>query len=180
MKKILLPFCLGLLTFLSSQAQTTNTLPTYPMKFLYNSSNGIQRDTLLSKLSFRMWKMSNNYPAYVKWKSQPFAVLRSSIDGLGLFTDSVSSFTTGQEIGWIYYKVNSSGRFDMDYLDSNIGLFINNSDNPNAELVQTSQGIKIKATRAINSVSEITIRYQDILNLFPNDPSAVRKIKYWL
>lgn len=170
------------LTFIFSvelKAQNAK-LPDYPMKFQFRNSHGDLRDTsMFSRLKFTAWSKSSAYPAYVKWKNQPFAVNLSSINGVGLFTDSSSSFSTGQTIGYAFYKVGSSGRFDLDYLESNIGSFINNADEANMEAIKTDKGIVLKAKQNIASNTELTVSYQSIINLFPNDPSASQAIKYW-
>jgi len=154
--------------------------PDYAMKFQFRNDNGSLRDTaMFSRFKFGVWSKSAEYPTYVKWKNQPFAVNRSPIHGVGLFTDLVSVFSQGQTIGYIFYKVGSSGSFDLDYMQTNLGSFVNNSAQPNTEIVSTPQGLLLKAKESISSNTEITASYQELLNLFPNDESAVRTIKYW-
>jgi len=132
-----------------------------------------------SRLKFNLWSKSAAYPDYVKWKNQPFAVNPSSISGVGLFTDSTHSFSSGQTIGFAFFKVSASGNFELDYVESNIGSFVNNSDNPNMEIESTSQGLVLKAKQYIGPNTELTASYPSLINLFPNDPSVERTIKYW-
>lgn len=157
----------------------TSSLPNYEMRFRFVDPSGVWRDTMLSRMSYKYWSKSASYPSYVKWKNQPFAVLHSALDGEGLFTDSVSSFTSGQVIGFAFYKIGSSGRFDFDYLESNIGSFINDASNPNMDVVLTSQGILLKANQNISPGTELTASYEAIMNLFPNDQTVQRVIQYW-
>jgi hypothetical protein len=156
-----------------------SSLPNYKMLFQYRNGSGQLRDTMVPRIKYKVWSRASTYPSYVKWKNQHFAVLRSSIDAVGLFTDSTSSFSTGQEIGYAFFKIGSSGHFDLDYLETNLGSFINDSDNPNIEVVKTSTGIVIKAKQNIVPNTELVANYQDLINLFPNDESVNRAIKYW-
>jgi hypothetical protein len=175
---LLLPFALYITTN-SVSAQTTGAPPNYPMKFSYIDQSGNAHDTLMNPIKFKMWNASGSYPAYVKWKSDPFAVLRSSIGGLGLFTDSVTTFSSGQTIGWLYYKTNSTGRFNLDYIQSNIGMFVNNSETPNMQIIQTSQGLSLQALQTIGPGTELTIRFRDLRSMFPNDPTVLMKMRHW-
>ena len=167
-----------IILYTGAKAQTTNR-PNYPLKFRYTNTAGIQKDTILTRLAYKFWCKSTAYPSYVKWKNQPFAVLRSPINGVGLFTDSASSFNTGDTIGIAFYKIAGTGKFDIDFFQSNLGSFVNDADTPNTQVVSTPQGLLLQATQSIGPVTELTVSYQSILNLFPNDPSVVRAIQYW-
>lgn len=168
-----------LISAIDLRAQGPN-LPSYKMIFQFRNGGGVLKDTVMSsRLKFSLWGKSSDYPDYVKWKNQPFAVLQSNINGVGLFTDSTHSFSTGQTIGYAFFKVGASGTFELDYIESNIGSFVNNSDNPNMEVVSTSQGLILKAKQHIGPNTELTASYQSLINMFPNDPSVERTIKYW-
>jgi hypothetical protein len=149
------------------------------MKFQIGNGSGGVKDTMLSRFGYKLWSKSPGYPAYVKWENLPFAVLRSPLSGVGLFTDTTSSFTTGQVIGYSFFKINSSGKFNIDYLETNIGSFINNSGAPNMNVVQTSTGLQLVANQNIPPGTELTVSYQAIINMFPNDVSVKQEIQYW-
>lgn len=170
---------LVLITFFRTNNAISQTFNIYELSFSYKKSGGQMIDTLLSRIEYKYWSKSLKYPTYVQWKGQPFSVLKSPLDGVGLFTDSLNTFSTGQIIGTIFYKVSSGGTFQSDYIESNIGTFINDSNTPNAKSYITPQGIIIKATQNILKKSEITVSYQDLMNLFPNDMTVVNLVKYW-
>jgi len=169
MKKLGLIF---LIAFMAGfvNAQTAN----YVMKFRYNN-----RDTLLNRNMIHFWNLSGQFPSYLKWKNAPFAVRPSIISGVGLFTDSTSSFSTGQDIGWAFTKFSNTGSFMYDYIESNIGIYINDSQTPNVTITQTPQGLMMTASTYIAPNTEIVARYQDIINMFPNDESVKLLIQYW-
>jgi len=180
MKKLFYISVIIFLLFNILEVRAQGSLPSYKMLFQFRNSNGVLRDTIMaSRLKFSLWSKSTDYPAYVKWKNQPFAVNPSSINGVGLFTDSTSSFSTGQTIGYAFFKVGASGSFELDYIESNIGSFVNNDDNPNTEIISTSKGLVLKAKQNIGPNTELTASYQSLINMFPNDPSVERTIKYW-
>jgi len=169
MKKIILILSI---VFISGfvNAQTTN----YEMKFRYHN-----RDTLLSRITIHFWSESGQFPAYLKWENAPFSIRPSNISGVGLFTDSTSSFTSGQNVGWAFTKFSNTGSFMYDYIESNIGMYINDSQTPNVSVISTPQGLMMKAATNIAPNTEIIARYQDIINMFPNDESVKLLIQYW-
>jgi len=75
--------------------------------------------------------------------------------------------------------VASTGVFMDDYYESNIGMFVNDSQIPNVEIVSSAQGLMMRALTAIGPNTEIVSRYQDIIDLFPGDNSVAFLIKYW-
>jgi hypothetical protein len=122
---------------------------------------------------------SGHFPSYLKWLNSPFAIRHSPLNGYGLFTDSVSSFSSGQVVGYAFFKLNTTGHFDLDYREANIGLYINDSDNPNVTLTKVAGGIQMTANTNIGPNTEITSSYQNLINLFPGDQDVVRVIQYW-
>jgi hypothetical protein len=168
---------LGIVVIIPKQSDAQQT--SYPMKFQFRNTNGVLRDTLMPRMRFRIWRQSNSFPTYVKWKGFPFSICNSPIDGLGLFSDSLSSFAQGSEIGFAFIKINNTGHFELDYQETNIGSFINDSQEPNMEVVLTSMGIIMKAKVNISPNTELTLNYREIIVLFPEDAGVVRSIKYW-
>lgn len=166
-------FALLLLSAASINAQlpTLGSRQQYKMIFLFNNGTGIQ-DTIVSKVSYSVWQKSGNYPAYMKWKNLPFAVKTTGAGETGLFTDSTSSFSNGQAVGYVFYKVQSSGGFSTAYKETNLKGFIRNSDTPNLSIVVTSQGLELRAIGSITANTELTVRYSDLAGLFPGDVSA--------
>jgi hypothetical protein len=136
-------------------------------------------DTLLSREQIHFWGQTGQFPTYLDWKNSAFAISPSTIDGVGLFTNSQSSFTTGQDVGWAFIKVASTGHFMDDYYESNIGMFVNDSQTPNVEIVSSPQGLMMRAVSNIGPNTEIVARYKDIIDLFPGDNTVKFLIKYW-
>jgi hypothetical protein len=161
-----------------AKGQTVNT-KIYRMSFQYRNQSGLLKDTMISRMLYHSWSESSNYPTYVKWKKLPFAIVKSPINGVGLFTDSSTTFNAGDIIGYAFYKVAHAGSFETDYLESNIGSFVNDSSSPNIDIVLTSDGIIMKAKQKILPNTELTGSYQQLINLFPGDASAEKLIKYW-
>ena len=161
------------------EIKAQNAIPNYRMVFEFWDSQGVLRDTMMSRIKFKKWSESPNYPTYVKWKDLPFAVNHSSIDGVGLFCDSTHSFSANQVIGFAFIKKKDTGHFSVDYLETNAGSFINNSDTPNAQVELSEQGVVIRAISAITPLSEITVSYQELIDLFQGDPEVVQAVKYW-
>jgi len=127
---------------------------------------------LLNRANIFLWNNDGTFPASLKWKNAPFYLKRDASGAIGLFTDSTNSFNSGQDIGFAFIKISSSGYFMDDYFESNIGLMINNSESPNVTIVSGSQGLMMQANTYIAPNTEITVKYQDILDLFPNDITA--------
>jgi len=150
----------------------------YPMKFSFRNSEGQIRDTMMSRLLIGIWSKSNSFPNYLQWKDLPFSVRVSSIDGVGLFTDTLNAYNSGDTIGYAFFKRASTGKFSLDYFHSSLGTFINDSEDPNMDVMITSKGILIRANRFIASNTELTINYRAVIALFPNDPT-VSKLIYW-
>jgi hypothetical protein len=151
----------------------SQTIINYEMKFRYQN-----KDTMLYREKINFWSMSGQFPAYLDWKDSPFSIQPSPINGVGLFTDSTSNFSAAQDIGWAFIKVASTGSFIDDYYESNIGMFVNDSQTPNVTIVSTTQGLMMRALTNIGPNTEIIARYQDIIDLFPNDASVKFLIKY--
>ncbi|MFH0866470.1 MAG: SET domain-containing protein [Bacteroidota bacterium] len=170
MKKLFLLFLFSCFTGLVYSQAIVN----YTMKFRYQN-----KDTLLSREKIHFWSKSGQFPAYIDWENAPFAIQPSAINGVGLFTDSSGSYTAGLDIGWAFIKVAGTGVFIDDYYESNIGMFVNDSQTPNAEIINTTQGLMMRAITTIGPNTEITASYQQILDLFPNDDTVKFLIKYW-
>lgn len=104
-------------------------------------------------------------------------VATSPIHGLGLYTSRI--IETGQDIGYIFNKVNASGSFAADYRENLFGKYTNHSEEANAEPVIIPQGISLKAKRRINRDEEITADYKALIAMFDDDPSLIGLIKFW-
>ena len=172
MKKTVL-VCVALIVFgiLSIHAQTQ------PNPSWLFSCQG--KDTVMGREQIHHWGKSGHFPDYLKWKNTPLAICPSLIHGVGLFCDSTSKFSAGQDVGMAFIKVSGTGLFIGDYLETNIGMFVNNSQNPNVEIVMAPQGLIMRALVDIGPNIEITASYQSLIDLFPDDGSAALFIKYW-
>jgi hypothetical protein len=168
---------LSTVLFSIGQAQTANR-PNYPLKFRFTNSTGVH-DTILTRQAFKYFSKSASYPAYVGWVGQPYAVLRSPLSGVGLFTDSSSSYVLGDTVGWAYYKIANTARFDFNYFATNLGSFINDAGSPNLQVISTPKGLLLIANQNIPPLTELTISYKALISMFPGDPSVVRAIQYW-
>ncbi len=147
-----------------ASAQGTN----FEMKFRYQ-----HRDTVLNQQKIYLWNNAGTFPAYIGWKNTPFAIQHSTIGGIGLFTDSTHSFSTGQDIGYVYIKAASTGSFMNDYYESNIGIFTNDAEAKNVEIVLMTDGLIMRALTNISPNTEIIASSSDILTLFPNDKNLI-------
>jgi len=156
----------------------SQAIPKYPLKFEYVDSIAGVKDTLASRIKIAYWSKQKNFPGYLKWKGQPFAILKSEIDGVGLFTDSVSTFNTGDVVAYAFVKRASAGRFDLDYIETNPASFINDQTDPNLDIELSGQGIILKANKPIAELTELTISYAALIALFPGDITVERTIKY--
>lgn len=160
-----------------AHAQGSGSPPTYAMQFTIWDAGGAAHDTSLTGIGFMVYPVSRGASAYFKWKNQPFAVIKSDSVHIGLYADSATTFVAGQTVGWAFTKVNTRGRFDLDYARSNIWPFFANSTSPNLQVAQTSQGIQLQATTTIGPNTALTVRYQDIIALFPGDPSVHLRVR---
>jgi hypothetical protein len=136
------------------------------------------RDTLLSRDRIHLWTKTGTFPNYLNWKNTPFSLQKSNIHGIGLFTDAQTGFSTGEDIGWAFVKVSSTGVFMNDYYESHIGMFINDSETSNVQIISTQEGLLMRAKTNIPPNTEIVVRYQDFFDLFPNDTSVKFLIQY--
>lgn len=152
----------------------------YPLKFQFKDANNQLHDTLMNRMRFKSWAAQESFPGYLQWKSQPFAVQKSTIHGLGLFADSLHTFFTGDTVCVLFTQRSTTGYFELDYLQTNPGSFINDSQQANTEAVISTQKIVLLAKQNISAGAEITLDYRQLLGLFGNDnQSAARVIKYW-
>ncbi|MDX2003300.1 MAG: SET domain-containing protein [Chitinophagales bacterium] len=179
MKARLLPivaiFCLSAIGIAKGQ----NPIPKYELNFSYTDAGNVTRDTMLTRFGYKLWSGGTNYPGYTDWLNYPFAVANSIIAGVGLFTDSSSSFTSGQSVGYAFYKTGSTGKFSFDYVETNLGSFINDSQTPNLDILVTSDGIVLRANQAIGPNTELTANYRALIALFPQDASLKALVRYW-
>jgi hypothetical protein len=163
---LLILICWGA-AFIHAQGVTDNL-----MKFRYHN-----RDTILSRESIFFWSKSGQIPVYLEWENTSFALCKSTIRGTGLFTNTSGSFTTGQDVGLLFIKVGTSGKFIKDYYQSNAGYFVNDSQTPNVTVVSTSQGLMMQAISDIYPNTEIVASFQSIIAMFPNDPTVKFVVK---
>jgi len=130
------------------------------------------RDTSLSLFQYSHWASSPEYPSYVKWRNLPFSILKREDHSIGLFTDSLTTFTENDEVGVAFAHRNSTNRFLFDYAKTNFASFISNSVTPNMYPELTSKGVVFKANQAIPPNTELTVDFNAIRAIFPNDPSV--------
>ncbi|MBX7203685.1 MAG: hypothetical protein K1X77_11490 [Bacteroidia bacterium] len=151
----------------------------YPLKFQFRDASNQLHDTLMTRVRFKSWGSMESFPNYLQWKNQPFAVRKSTIHGLGLFADSVSSFNTGDVVVCAFVKRSSTGRFDLDYLQTNPASFINDAQNANLDIEITAHSIVLKAKETISPLTELTISYAALIALFADDTTVKHAVKYW-
>ncbi len=162
-------FCCN--TFIST-AQNSSV----DMKFRYRDRKGENRVVNMPWIRFQFWAQSDNYPSYVKWVNQPFAVLKTGKHSASLFTDSISSFKPGSTISYAFLTRQNIGRFDMNYIKTNVCSFINNSEKPNTEIVESPKGLYFRAKKYIGPNTELTVDYSSLKNMFPNDPTVNKMV----
>ncbi|MCE3007890.1 MAG: SET domain-containing protein-lysine N-methyltransferase [Bacteroidetes bacterium] len=135
---------------------------------------------VVSRLESGFWQaIADGNQAAVYIKNSPFRVEKSSVHGVGLFTDAATSFQQGDSVCTIFYKVLPSGPFLMAYRSSVVGTFINDSQTPNTRIELRERAIILRANRDIPPNTEILGSYRELISLFPNDKSAEMSIKYW-
>jgi hypothetical protein len=149
------------------------------MRYEFRNESSTLKDTVISRLKHSLWAKSPNYPAYVKWMNYPFSIGISNIHGIGLFTDSSSTFIVNDIIGYAFVKKRNTGNFNLDYLQTNLGSFVNDSENPNVDVELTNQGLVLKAKTTIAPNTEITASYRAIIELFNGDKNVENVLRYW-
>ena len=80
----------------------------------------------------------------------------STIDGNGIFT--TDELPKNEELGISHIK-NSSGDFHSDYIRTPLGGFVNHSENPNCELYECGDYLKMRTTKLIKTGEELTLMY---------------------
>lgn len=165
--------CLSILSI--AQAQTAS-LPNYPLHFTYRTDSGANRDTVLSWASLTIGGGSTGSLSYLKWIDAPYGLKSTSL-GLKLCVDSFTSFSSGQSVGWAFFKIRSLGKFDMDYIKSNLWQFIDDSQSPNLQPVLTSDGVQLNAIGNIAPNSVLTVSYSAFRALFPGDQTVHLRIR---
>jgi len=85
---------------------------------------------------------------------QGLTILKSKIDGLGLFaTQHISENTV---LGVIHIK---DSRFENNCIRTPLGGFINHSEDPNLKSFSETDLKYIKTTKEINTGDELTLKY---------------------
>ncbi len=142
------------------------------MQFRFRDHSGALHDTIVTWLMYHFWVQSDNYPAYVKWKNQPFAILKVGKHNAALFTDSLTGYSSGDIVGLAFFKRGNTGRFDIDYVKTNVCSFVNHAEKPNMEIVSTAKGLFFRAKNKIGPNTELTVNYGEIKTIAGADPSA--------
>lgn len=124
----------------------------------------------MSYLQLNHWAMTGNFPATLKWKNSLFA-LKKDNDTVRLCTDSVTSYDNGDVIGFLFFKTGVTGTFRSDYKISNIGKYIFGGASPNVDIEMTADGIRMKAHGTVTANTVLSINFQDLYDLFPDDPT---------
>lgn len=133
-------------------------LPSYERNFQFTDSIGNPQELFIpSRIKFWQWSRKKSFSSYVKWKNYPFAVIKSSINGVGLFTDNNITFNNGDFIGYAFFKINSRGNFRADYKESAISTFVNDSLSPNMNVHLIEEGIILYANQLISPLQELTV-----------------------
>lgn len=174
MKHMYLPLLLLCCCTASIVAQPVS----YPMKFRFRDSGGQLCDTAMPRVLYDFWGKSPHYPAYVKWKNQPFAIRKTESGRLSLFADSASSFSSGQQVGVAYVRRSSSGRFDLDFVQTDFAAFVNDSSTPNLVPELAGRKLVFKANGPISPDTKLTVSYQAISALFPDDQSIRNTLRH--
>lgn len=96
-------------------------------------------------------------------KTEPYRPLprtlyvgNSPIEGNGVFTSD--NLSKNEELGISHVK-NNSGDFHSNYIRTPLGGFINHSEEPNCELYECGEYLKMKTIKNINPGEELTLDY---------------------
>jgi len=81
----------------------------------------------------------------------------SKINGQGLFTDK--NITAETVLGISHIKA-PIGSFENDVIRTPLGGFVNHSNEPNSELVETDAAFYLVTLSDLESGDEITVKYQ--------------------
>ena len=78
----------------------------------------------------------------------------SSIDGLGLF--ATKNIPSGTNMGIGHVK---DDRFENGWIRTPLGGFINHSDNPNCDIVESNDFLSLSTNRDVKAGEELTLYY---------------------
>ena len=81
-------------------------------------------------------------------------ISKSSIDGLGLFAANDIPRDTNMGIGHVKDK-----RFENGWIRTPLGGFINHSNNPNCDIVESEDFLSLSTNRDISAGEELTVYY---------------------
>ena len=84
-------------------------------------------------------------------------IKNSKIDGQGLFTDKKIKADT--VLGMSHIKA-PIGSFENDVIRTPLGGFVNHSNEPNCELVETDAAFYLVTKAAISNGDELTVKYK--------------------
>jgi hypothetical protein len=104
-------------------------------------------------------------------------IAKSTIHGMGLFSDT--ELAENEDVAVVFSRVNDTGIFINDFIETHFGRHTNHSDNPTTEIIIRPDDIILRATRTIKSSDEITASYHQLIDLFNQDPTLIMLIKFW-
>ena len=84
-------------------------------------------------------------------------IKNSKIDGQGLFTDKKIKADT--VLGMSHIKA-PTGSFENDVIRTPLGGFLNHSNEPNCELVETKAAFYLTTISTIKNGDELTVKYK--------------------
>ena len=84
-------------------------------------------------------------------------IKNSSIHGQGLFTDR--KLKTGVVLGLSHIKL-ANGNFDNNLIRTPLGGFLNHSEEPNCELIESQVAYYLTVIKNIKPGEELTVKYQ--------------------
>ena len=84
-------------------------------------------------------------------------IKNSKIDGQGLFTDK--NITAETVLGMSHIKA-PTGSFENDVIRTPLGGFLNHSNEPNCELVETKAAFYLTTISTIKNGDELTVKYK--------------------
>jgi len=84
-------------------------------------------------------------------------IKNSKIDGQGLFTDKKIKADT--VLGMSHIKA-PTGSFENDVIRTPLGGFVNHSNEPNCELVETKAAFYLTTISTIKNGDELTVKYK--------------------
>jgi len=83
-------------------------------------------------------------------------IKESKVEGLGLFTKDDCTIANGVFLGTTHIKNED---FENGYIRTPLGGFINHSETPNCEKIESTDTVSIRTIKKVKANEELTLKY---------------------